>query len=422
MIRRLLLAAGGGGGGIPAPATTCTGSGAGWTATGAGTLLANLAATIAANGVTITVGTPQAVGTRPASIYNALWTRDHAYALWHYPALFTASERRQFVTYYLSRRTTGAESDPDGGTLPADFIADRIDTSGTATYKNAGASDLPFMDGIAFVVLALWSDWNLTGDDTTFLAQQSAIDDCLAAIPRSGNGCVYSDPGAPSVDYGFTDTVKKTGDVAYGTALQAWAYKMCDEMSGGGSSTAEGDTYANLKADAMAGLATLRQSSGWYAGSSGNNAAKDDVWVTALAVAEGLIADAADCRASAQLIADTYAAGAPDGTGGWVSDISQYGLVRHLPVGQYWAGTSTTADTYQNGGYWPTPVWDCVRAVDTVNAALARQWVDDLISQYNAERTAEGTWANVPYEWHNHLVGVGAKGYTPHAALINRFV
>lgn len=386
----------------------------------ASTIKSNLAATLAGNAITITVASVvRAQGYRPASIYNALWTRDHAYVLWHQPSLLTATQRRQFVTYYLSRRTTGVEADPDGGTLPANFIADRIDASGTAAFKNAGASKLPFMDGIHMLVLALWSDWNLTGDTTTFASSQAAIDACMAAIPRSANGCVYSDPAHPSVDYGFTDTVLKTGDVAYGTALQAWAYKMLDEISGGGSSTVESDTYANLRAHAEAGLATLRQSSGWYAGSSGNNASRDDVWATALAVAECLVRGTPQ-RISAQLIADTYADQTFDGTG-MVSDITQYGLVRHLPVGQAWAGTSTPSGQYQNGGYWLTPLWDCVRAVDLVDPALARAWAAEAMTHLNDERAAEGTWANVPYEWHNHSVGVGAKGYSPSAALVNRF-
>jgi len=109
---------------------------------------ANLAATLASNAITVTVSTVQEQGYRPASVYNALWTRDHAYVLWHNPGLLTAAQRRQFVTYTLSRRTTGAESDPDGGTLPADWIADRIDATGVAAYKNAGVSKLPFMDGM----------------------------------------------------------------------------------------------------------------------------------------------------------------------------------------------------------------------------------------------------------------------------------
>jgi len=412
--RRLLLVAGGG-------SSTLTPPPSNWTIEGADDVEANLAATIAGNAFSVIVGgITEAVGTRPAAFYNALWTRDHAYVLWHYPELFTAAERRQFVAYYLERRTDGTFGDPRGGPLPADFVPDYIDGDGDAVYRNALHGQYPIFDGIHMAILALWADWHLTGATTTYDDNQGAIDDCLAAIPRSVSGCVWSDPADPTQDYGFTDSVRKTGDVAYGTALQAWAYKMLDEISGGGSSTAEGDTYANLRAAAEAGLATLRSGSGWYMGSSGSDAAVDDVWATALIVAEGLVAGT-DRTDSAQAILDAYNDGAtiPEG---YTSTITEFGLVRHLPVGQYWAVSDATADTYQNGGYWATPLWDCVRAVDLIDPVRAREWAAEYIAQLNAEFAAEGTWANVPYEWHNFPGGVGAKGYTPHAALVHRFV
>ena len=389
---RLLLTASQGGSGLSLPW---------WRVLGADASLASLATVFSENAFTVTEsGVVVETGTRPAfGAYNALWTRDHAYVLWHYPKLFTAAQRRQFVTHRLAKRSTS----------PADFIADRIDATGTVTYLNPGAGALPFMDGIAMVVLALWADWNLTGDTSTFTAGQSAIDDCLAAIPRSVNGCVYSNPASPSVDYGFTDTVLKTGDCAYGTALQAWAYKMLDEVSGGGSSTAEADTYANLRAHAESGLATLRQSSGWYAGSSGNNAARDDVWCTALAVAEELVTGT-DRTDSATTIASAYSGGT----------ITQSGLVRHLPTGQYWAGTSTTADTYQNGGYWLTPLWNCVRAVALVDTTTAHTWAVEAMTEVANEITASGA-AYAPYEWRNGATLSTPKGYTSHAAEVHRF-
>lgn len=384
---------------------------------GADAIEANLAVVFTDNAITVTVGgDTKAQGYRPDDIYDALWTRDHAYVLWHYPESMTATQRRQFADYFIERRTDGSEADPDGGTLPADFIADRIAANGTATFKNAGTSDLPFMDGIAFVVLALWADWNMTDDTTTFDDNEAAIADCLAAIPRSLNGCVFSDPSAPSVDYGFTDTIKKTGDVAYGTALMAWAYKMCAEMAGESGS----GTYTTLREEAEAGLATLRQADGWYAGSSANNAAVDDVWATALIVAEGLVSGS-DRIESAQAIADAYSDGSM-GPLGYSSTITQFGLVRHLPVGQFWTGTTTTPGTYQNGGYWLTPLWDCVRAVALVNSPLALSWATEAMQQLEDEHTAEADWHDVPYEWHNYGVGVGAKGYTPSAAVVHRFV
>lgn len=373
-----------------------------WQVDGASALLSNLAGVFSGNAITITVSSEtQAQGYQPASAYPALWTRDHAYVLWHHPTLLSAAQRRQFVTYYLSRRTTGVESDPDGGTLPADWIADRIAADGTATYKNAGASDLPFMDGIAFLVMALWADWSLTGDTTTFTAGESAIDDCLAAIPLS-DGCVYSDPSSPSVDYGFTDTIKKTGNCAMGTALLALANKMLYAISGESK-------YAAGRAAAEAGLATLRKTNGFYMGSSGNNTDVDDVWATALIAAEQL-APYADCKASGQALADAYDAGT----------ITEDGLVRHLPTGQFWTGTSTTQGTYQNGGYWATPLWDCVRAVRLASYPTAKAWADEAVATLAAEYATAPTEA--PYEWVNGATTSTPVKYTPHAAIVNRFV
>lgn len=349
------------------------------------------------------VGTVVEQGYQPA-VYGALWTRDHAYILWHNPAKMTAAQRRQFVTYTLSRVTTGAETDPDGGTLPANWLPDRVYADGTAVYKNAGSSKLPYMDGIHFVVLALWADWNATGDTTTFTGSKAAIDACLATLPRSGNGCVYSDPANPSVDYGFTDGIKKTGNVAYGTALQAWAYKMLSEITGENGV----GPYSTLRAATEVGLATLRKINGFYMGSSINNASVDDVWATALIVAEGLV-PGADRIASATALANAYKAGS----------ITQGGWVRHLPVGQFWTGGVETPGQYQNGGYWLTPLWDCVRSVDLVDADLARAWAAEAMATVYRQFALVGS--DAPYEWVNGGL-VGAVGYVTSAAVVARFV
>lgn len=395
--RSLLLASGGTGGVVLVPPVSDD-----WTVPGADDIDAALSVVYSANAFTVTEsGITKAEGYRPAAAYGNLWTRDNAYTLWHNPSLRTAAQRRQIVTYTLSKR--------DG----LDFIPDRIASNGSPTYLNPGASALPFLDGIAMVVLLLWADWTETADNSTFVAQQSAIDDCLAAMPRSVNGCVWSDPADPSVDYGFTDSIKKTGDCAYGTALQAWAYKMCDEMSGGGSSTAEGDTYANLRAHAETGLATLRDASGWYVGSSGNNAGVYDVWATALIVAEELVTGA-NRSASATTIRDAYLA----------DEISERGRVRHLPIGQYWTGTATPHESYQNGGFWNTPLWDCVRAVAVVDFTTAYAWAVEAMTEIADDELAVYGAAATPNEWLLFPYGVvgGAAGYTPSAAVVHRFI
>lgn len=375
-----------------------------WQITGAAALETGLAAVFAAAASSVVVaGVTQEEAFEPDAGhgYDAIWTRDHCYAIWHNPTLYSSAQIQQFVTHRLATRSVS----------PPDFIADRISTSGSVTYKNGG--QLPFMDGIAFLVLAVWTDWNETGDDSYFLAHQSDIDDCIAATPRSVNGCVWSDPANPSCYYGFTDAVNITGDMAMGTAMHAWAYKMLDEISGGGSSTAEGDTYANLRAHAESGLATLRQGNGFYQASNTNSVGKDDVWCTALAVAEELVSGT-DRTDSAQALADAYLGG----------DITENGWVRHLPDPQTWPDIAPTAGTYQNGGYWLTPIWDCVRAVDLVDSALARTWAAQAIQEVADQYTAEGSWLAVPWEWrHTGATGNGGvKGYTASAAIVHRFI
>lgn len=375
----------------------------------AATILSDLSGLYATNAFAVTVGSEEvATGFKPANgEYNSLYTRDNAYVLWHYPEVTTAAARREFATYVLSRRTTGAEADPDGGTLEANYPPDRINADGTAFYKNSDNpnGDLPLLDSIHFVILALWADWNAEGDTTTFDSVESDLATCLAVIPRAANGCVTF--VNPSIDYGFTDRCEKSGDVAYGTALQAWTYKMMAEMAGESGS----GTYTTLREEAQDGLATLRKVSGWYAGDSEDNADVDDVWATALIVAEELVSGA-DRTASATTIRDAYLAG----------DITQNGLIRHFGPGQGWNGyTYSVGATFQNGGYWMTPLWDCYRAVQVVDAVTAHAWVQEVLDEVGSEIATSGA-SLAPYEWRNGATISVPKGYTCHAALIRRFV
>ena len=385
-IGRLLLTASQGGSGLSLPW---------WRVLGADASLASLVTVFSENAFTVTEsGVTVEEGTRPANgVYNALWTRDHAYVLWHYPKLFTAAQRRQFVTHRLTSRSG------------SNAIADHIAADGTVGYLNYDGRDS--WDGIAFVVLALWADWNLTGDTSTFTANQSAIDDCLAAVPTSGSGCFYSNPAASAVDYGFTDAITKTGDCAYGTALLAWSYKMLAEMAGENGV----GTYSTARAAAESGLATLRNSSThFYKGSSVSDSSHDDVWATALIVAEGLVSGT-DRTDSATALKTAHNAGT----------ITQNGLVRHLPTGQYWAAADTTINAYQNGGYWLTPLWDCVRAVALVDETLAHTWASEAMTEVASEISASGA-ADAPYEWRNGATLSTPKGYTAHAAEVHRFI
>lgn len=368
-------------------------------------------ALFAANKVEVYEGaTLVETGWKPAigSSYNALWTRDHAYTVWHAPDRVDWTQLRQWVNHRIAKRSTGAETGGHGSNGYADFIPDRIDLDGTAKFKNPSSSERPFMDGIHFLILAMWTDWKTNGHTATFTANKTAIDACLAAIPRDGSGAVYSDPATPSVDYGFTDSILKTGAVAYGTALQAWAYKMCAAISTAAGDTAGASEYTTLKNTAMAGLATLRRGDGWYNASSVNNQV-EDVWATALAVAENLIADSGERTASATVIRDRYV------DAGIVSN----GWAPHLIKGTFWTGTSTGQTAYQNGGFWLTPLPDLVYAVSLVDSTKATQWRNIAMNQVNRQIAREPSLGDMtaPYEWFYGTTYSEPRGYSASAAI-----
>jgi hypothetical protein len=355
---------------------------------------------------------PVEIGNKPGYIVSALleavWTRDHAYVLWHLVNSFPKSQRQEFIEHRITSRTDGTEDDPDNGTLPADFVADRIEDDGTRVYKNAGTSNYPFMDGIQFVILALWADWKATDETTLLTTYETEINDCLDAIPTSSN-CVYSDPANPSVDYGFTDTVLKTGRTAYGTALMAWSYKMIAEMKGEKSS----GTYTTKRKLFESGLATLRKSNGFYMGSDNNNSDVDDYWATALIVAEELVGGK-DRYISARVLAKTYLAG----------DITSRGWAKHLPTGQYWTNTTSAQDEYQNGAYWATPLYDCIRAVSLYDRKVARYWAGEAVTELLAQIADEGVGEaadSAPYEWFIGASNSTRQGYTASLAVYSRF-
>ena len=63
-----------------------------------------------------------------------------------------------------------------------------------------------------------------------------------------------------------------------------------------------------------------------------------------------------------------------------------------------------------------------MRSVALVDPTTALAWAAEAMAQAQAEYDAETDWLHVPYEWHNHDVGIGVKGYTASAAVVHRFV
>ena len=69
-------------------------------------------------------------------------------------------------------------------------------------------------------------------------------------------------------------------------------------------------------------------------------------------------------------------------------EIVQHGQLRHLPGGVYWEA-ACPRDTYQNGGFWATPVGWFVYTLDLVDPQLASQTLLDLVEDFQKRGVTE---------------------------------
>ncbi|MDW8345233.1 MAG: hypothetical protein RMM51_12195 [Verrucomicrobiae bacterium] len=149
--------------------------------------------------------------------------------------------------------------------------------------------------------------------------------------------------------------------------------------------------------------------SGWLmAGTDVNRQA--DVWSTGMAVYYDVLQGEPRRRAC-----EALRQALRDGT------VSRFGYLRHIPTfadavpgKQVWEDNLNDGyGTYQNGGYWPTPLGYYVFAVAQVDREAARQLAAEFID--HTRRRAE---AGAPFEWINpELHREDGKWYGPSAAL-----
>ena len=209
------------------------------------------------------------------------------------------------------------------------------------------------------------------------------------------DGLLYS--AAPASGYGFTDSVAKSGHRFFISALHLEALQKLGAAAAAAACPGDGDILsamreraAQLKA-ALAGPLLWNQSAGMFRPSSGNCAGLIDVWGSALAVRVG--ATTADQTAAIVRWFKHHWRG-----------IFQDGQVRHLAAGQHWPIIKPAVapspgywefDTYQNGGYWATPLAWVAPVVAMSDPRLAARVVRAAIS--DGKQHGLNEWINHDY-------------------------
>jgi hypothetical protein len=357
--------------------------------------------------------------------YPAFWVRDGVMILGG--GLIPAAEVEGWIRLIVS--TLRGPDDwhvRPGVTVPAYAVPDHVNFDGRATFfpghyetgdKQGGFpwGQYPPLNDPFWFLDAVHEHWRLTRDLRLFRSRlrTSFSEEILADLCEKVFVVPPSDPESGLVtagdietenakDWGFCDGVFKSGKLLFPSILKIRAARRLAGLFSESGEAGKAKTYARIASRVSAALvpAFLRPASGgkgaWLHSATGTGN-QPDVWGSAFAVHSGVL-DPRDARAVSLALARAFR----DGTA--VRD----GLVRHLPLndpvnGGGWERSIIAPGTYQNGGYWGTPVgWyisALTRADNQAAAALAAQYVAFLRRTLRADGTTEA------WEWVNEETG-----------------
>jgi hypothetical protein len=243
----------------------------------------------------------------------------------------------------------------------------------------------PVADGSQFTVAVVWHTYRKTKDARLLRESIEPLIKAMNAVPRNpATFLVHIKPGEPwdRCPYGFTDTVRKQGDVLFCSLLYVQASRQLADLLNWAGRAAEAENWKHEADRVAAGIRRVF----WDPQAGLFRAAtvcckEHDIWGSAFAVFLG-VADDEQAKAIATVFKRDY------------SGIVQNGQVRHLPPGVYWE-KGCQRDTYQNGGYWATPTGWFVYTLDLVDPVLADRTVMDLVKDFQSGGACEWVFKDV---------------------------
>lgn len=315
--------------------------------------------------------------------YEAFWLRDYAYMLEGCAGAFSERQLLDACRLFLDKTAD------DGSGV------DCVGFDGKAIYKPGYGTmgENPVADGGPFTVNVAYLTWKETGSPELLSPEALAVlEKTLAAVPRnSENGLVRIDPDKEwdRCPYGFTDTVRKKGDVLFCSLLYVQAARRLAEMCEAAGAAEKAGTYRRRADDVAASADRVfwDDATGLYRAAT-DRCREPDIWGSAFAVFLG-VAPEDRARRIASYFRDRY-----DG-------LVSRGQLRHLPPGVYWED-ARQKDAYQNGAYWGTPVGWFVFTLDLVDPELAERTAIDMVRDFQRRGICE---------WHYEEAVAISQGY-----------
>ncbi|MBP5320841.1 MAG: hypothetical protein J6334_07610 [Kiritimatiellae bacterium] len=304
------------------------------------------------------------------SNYDAVWLRDYYYAL--EARLIPSGDIVPLARVFLNAIS------PEG------YAVDCVRYSGEPIYKPGYGSmgENAVADGPQFTVNVVFESWRQT-DDSGLVAPDvlDRLIQTLSTLPRNPaeeSELVWIDPARAwdRCPYGFTDSVRKQGYCFFESLLDIQASMNLATMLDAADRAADAERF-RTHAATVRGQVNERfwdESVGLYRAAT-VQCREHDVWGSAFAVW---------LDAAPQERADRIARFFRDGYRGLV----RYGQVRHTLPGVYWE-KACARDSYQNGGYWGTPVGWFTYALERVAPAAVDTLYADLVAYYDEHGACE---------------------------------
>ncbi|MFO1513723.1 MAG: hypothetical protein U1F83_12525 [Verrucomicrobiota bacterium] len=348
--------------------------------------------------------------------YPAFWVRDAAMML---GGDFISAEEVEGWIRVVATTQPGADGLQFGRLhVPPFSIPDHITMAGQACWfpgANTEQGDgkfgfLPPADDAFFFIQMVHEHWRLTRSVRFFDApvktgwgEPPLADvavkafDSVAADASTGLVIGEAGEGRTRVDWGFCDTIRKSG-LCLMPSLLRWraAGQLATLLKASGNQAEAKRLRAEATKIQRSIVPQFYRELGAHRGhatgcllSATQLGCKDDVWTGAFAVWLGVLPRAVERKVAHHLLA-LYEAG------GTVVE----GQVRHLPpngeFGGYWEEAPGPKGHYQNGGYWATPTGWFINALRRADAAAADRLLSEYVSHLRANEPQ-----GAPWEWIN---------------------
>ncbi|MFO7635926.1 MAG: hypothetical protein R6W96_01295 [Clostridia bacterium] len=333
--------------------------------------------------------------------YKSFWVRDAA--MMAESRLIDAREIKGWIGHIMDKGIhAGAELLLENGlSVPPYAVADHIHFEYGGVFfpgpdmgvKNQGNGTYgfhpPHCDSYFFIEMVhVYHD--MTGDLSYVLGLLDLLEKVFQAydIDKATQLCTSPYP-AHTVDWGFCDTVVKSGSLLFSSLLRwraalrlaGFFMEAGDDEKASSYREAAGVIRENI-------LANFTDPSGWLLSATGHCRQKD-VWGTAFALWLDILPELQKKAAAKALLAEYRR-----------KRTIRHGYVRHIPEDEdfseetAWEKASCLLGEYQNGGYWATPLGWVAHGVSLVDVNAAFGMLEDYLNH-----TLEFGDKGAPYEW-----------------------